>query len=429
MKRHKTELLTVPGPEQVGGSPERENVWLANKKTYSTAQWLIKQLLKMAGNPPVSVVLWDGREINPTQSPLAGRLHIRDRGTLLKLVVHPDLQFGELYSTGRLEVEGDLVELLEAISASLPRFGQRNWWYKLLARLYLLHRNTLSRARNNIYHHYDIGNAFYRLWLDERMVYTCAYFPSQGLSLEEAQLAKMDHVCRKLRLKPGEEVVEAGCGWGALALHMARHYGVKVKAYNISREQLAYAREQARHEGLDGQVDYIEGDYRQISGRYDAFVSVGMLEHVGLKYYRELGEVMDRCLQKKGRGLIHSIGRNQPLPMNAWTEKRIFPGAYPPSLGEMMGLFEPWNFSVLDIENLRLHYAATLRHWLARFEANVERVTDLFDETFARIWRLYLSGSIAAFTGGDLQLFQVVFTRHDNNEIPWTREFLYREVL
>jgi cyclopropane-fatty-acyl-phospholipid synthase len=261
------------------------------------------------------------------------------------------------------------------------------------------------------------------------MVYTCAYFPSQALSLEEAQVAKMDHICRKLCLQPGEEVVEAGCGWGALALHMARHYGVKVKAYNISREQLAYAREQARHEGLDSQVDYIEGDYRQITGKCDAFVSVGMLEHVGLKHYRELGEVMDRCLHKKGRGLIHSIGRNQPFPMNAWIEKRIFPGGYPPSLGEMMKLFEPWNFSVLDVENLRLHYAATLRHWLARFEANVERITDLFDETFVRSWRLYLSGSIAAFTGGDLQLFQVVFTRHDNNQIPWTREFLYREVL
>jgi cyclopropane-fatty-acyl-phospholipid synthase len=426
MKRHETELLTVPDPEQVGSSPERENVWLANKKTYSTAQWLINQLLKMVGNPPVSVVLWDGREISPAQSPPVGRLHVRDRGALLKLIVHPDLQFGELYSTGRLKVEGDLLELLEAISASLPRFSQRNWWYRLLACLYLLHRNTLSRARNNIYHHYDIGNAFYRLWLDERMVYTCAYFSSQALSLEEAQVAKMDHICRKLRLQPGEEVVETGCGWGALALHMARHYGVKVKAYNISREQLAYARERARHEGLDSQVDYIEGDYRQITGKYDAFVSVGMLEHVGLKHYRELGEVMDRCLHKKGRGLIHSIGRNQPLPMNAWIEKRIFPGGYPPSLGEMMRLFEPWNFSVLDVENLRLHYAATLRHWLARFEANVERITDLFDETFVRSWRLYLSGSIAAFTGGDLQLFQVVFTRHDNNQIPWTREFLYR---
>jgi cyclopropane-fatty-acyl-phospholipid synthase len=258
------------------------------------------------------------------------------------------------------------------------------------------------------------------------MVYTCAYFPHRTMSIEEAQLAKMEYICRKLRLKSGEEVVEVGCGWGALALHMAKHRGVRVKAYNISTEQLAYARERARREGLEGQVEFIDGDYRQTSGKYDVFVSVGMLEHVGRRHYRELGEVMDRCLRRNGRGLIHSIGRNRPAPMNAWIQKRIFPGAYPPSLGEVSELFEPWEFSVLDVENLRLHYAETLRHWLVRFEANAERVTEMFDEVFTRTWRLYLSGSIAAFTGGHLQLFQVVFSRPDNNQIAWTRDFLYR---
>jgi cyclopropane-fatty-acyl-phospholipid synthase len=152
-----------------------------------------------------------------------------------------------------------------------------------------------------------------------------------------------------------------------------------------------------------------------------------MLEHVGLKQYRELGDVIDRCLRPSGRGLIHTIGRNRPAPMSAWIEKRIFPGAYPPSLGEMMQLFEPWRFSILDVENLRLHYAETLRHWLSRYDAATDPVQAMFDTSFVRAWRLYLAGSIAAFTMGELQLFQVVFTRHQNNALPRSREFLYRE--
>jgi cyclopropane-fatty-acyl-phospholipid synthase len=229
-----------------------------------------------------------------------------------------------------------------------------------------------------------------------------------------------------LRLNPGDRVVEAGCGWGSLALHMARHYGAKVRAYNLSREQIAYARVQAVRQGLAEQVEFIEDDYRTATGPCDAFVSVGMLEHVGPANYEALGGVIDRCLTPQGRGLIHSIGRNAPQPLDSWTAKRIFPGAHPPALSEMARIFEPYRFSILDVENLRLHYARTLEHWLERFERAQAEVARMFDQTFVRTWRLYLSGSIAAFTVGGLQLFQVVFARDTNNDIPWTREFLYR---
>jgi len=222
-------------------------------------------------------------------------------------------------------------------------------------------------------------------------------------------------------------VVEAGCGWGSLARHMARHYGVRVKAFNISEEQVGYARERAAAEGLDGRVEYLLDDYRNISGRFDAFVSVGMLEHVGTEYYRELGGTIHRALTDEGRGLIHSIGRNRPGFMNAWAERRIFPGAHPPTLQEMMRILEPWAFSVLDVENLRLHYAATLRHWLDRFEASRTEVEQMYDRFFVRAWRLYLAGSIAAFTTGNLQLFQVLFTRQRNNDLPLTRTHIYGE--
>ena len=286
--------------------------------------------------------------------------------------------------------------------------------------------NTLRRAEDNIHHHYDIGNDFYRLWLDNSaMQYTCAYYPEKDMSLEDAQIAKMHHVCRKLRLKPGETVVEAGCGWGGFALFMARHYGVRVRAYNISREQVDYAEELAREEELAGSIEYVLDDYRNIDGSFDVFVSVGMLEHVGPKHYPALGQVIKRCLKPDGRGLIHSIGRNRARPMNPWIERRIFPGAYPPTLQEMMEIFESSGMSVIDVENLRLHYAKTLDDWKHRYEQNVDRVEDMMDASFVRSWRLYLAGSSAAFTSGQLQLFQVLFTHEYNNNLPRSRRHLY----
>jgi len=255
------------------------------------------------------------------------------------------------------------------------------------------------------------------------MVYTCAYFPEPEAGLERAQQAKMELVCRKLRLEPGETVVEAGCGWGALALHMARRYGVSVKAYNLSHEQIRYARERTAEQGLDRRVEFIEDDYRNIRGRFDAFVSVGMLEHVGLENYAALGATIDRSLVAgRGRGLLHFIGRNRQLPLNPWIVKRIFPGAYPPTLAETVdGVLAPRDFSVLDVENLRLHYAKTLEHWASRFEAAFDRVAAVQGEVMARAWRLYLAGSLAAFRTGSLQLFQVVFARGRDNGIPWRR--------
>ena len=287
--------------------------------------------------------------------------------------------------------------------------------------------HSIAASRKSIHRHYDIGNAFYCLWLDERMQYSCAYFAEPGLTLEAAQLAKLDHIGRKLQLKPGETILEAGCGWGGLALHMAERFGVSVRAFNLSREQVAYARQRAGAIGLSRRVEFVEDDYRNASGKYDAFVSVGMLEHVGLENYPELGRVIDRSLTPLGRGLIHSIGRNAPQPFDPWPDARIFPGAYPPSLREMLGVLEPSRFSVLDVENLRLHYAHTLEHWLERFERAADKVVEMFDDSFVRMWRLYLAASIASFRIGGLQLFQVVFARESNNRVPWTRDHLYRD--
>ena len=386
---------------------------------------LLARLLEYLGNPPLEFVLWNGERIAPAGAAIVARVRVSSRATLLGILADPHMRFPDAYSEGRLEIEGDLVQLLETVYRAGRNTPQQSSLRRLVERLRRPRVNTLSGSRENIHHHYDIGNEFYSLWLGQTMAYTCAYYPTPTATLDEAQTAKMHHVCRKLRLRPGETVVEAGCGWGTFAMHMARHYGVKVRAFNISREQVAYARERAAREGLSSQVEYVQDDYRNISGRYDAFVSVGMLEHVGLANYQALGEVVARSIGTGGRGLIHSIGRNCPAQLSPWIERRIFPGAYPPSLAEMMHIFEPYDFSVLDVENLRLHYAQTLRDWLALFEAASGRVREMFDEKFVRMWRMYLAGSVAGFTTGALQLFQVVFAPRDNNQVPMTREHLY----
>ena len=426
MKKSKAETLNIPAVANGHGGLEADFA-AGNQSVSELERWLARKILEFTGDSPLCLRLWNGEEIKTSNAPQVTRVIIRDRGALYKLAGYPDLHFGDLYSVGRIEIEGDLVKFLEAIYRGVARSFQNGLLKKLQGLRNRPRANTLNGSHDNIHHHYDIGNDFYELWLDsEAMQYTCAYFPDPAMTLEAAQRAKMDHVCRKLRLKPGDHVVEAGCGWGGLARHMARHYGANVRAYNISHQQVLYAREKTRAAGLDGRVEYVEDDYRNIAGEYDVFVSVGMLEHVGRDHYRDLGRVIDTCLTGTGRGLIHSIGRNKAEPMNAWIERRIFPGGYPPTLREMMEIFEPNDLAVLDVENLRLHYARTLEHWLGRFERNAERVEEMFDVNFTRAWRLYLGGSIAGFTAGTLQLFQVAFARDANNDLPWSREHLYQ---
>lgn len=384
-------------------------------------RWLLRTLLKGVGSPAIGAALWDGKEAFNGSAPY--RMTIRNRGALLRLIANPLLYFGDDYSAGNIEIEGELVPFLESVYRAMARPRGVRHRSRSAPDWQLQKINSPLESRKNIHHHYDIGNDFYRLWLDREMVYTCAYFPQPGVSLEAAQIAKMELVCRKLGLKGGERVIEAGCGWGALARYMAKQYGARVKAYNISREQVAYARQRAKEEGIEG-VEYIEDDYRNITGECDVFVSVGMLEHVGPNNYRKLGEVIDRTLTPNGLGLIHSIGQNIAEPLSDWLQKRIFPGSYPPTVREMMEIFEPYAFNVIDLENLRLHYARTLEHWLERFERNSAQVAQMFDESFVRAWRLYLCGSIANFTTGSLELFQVLFSRRGNNQLPWTRAHL-----
>jgi cyclopropane-fatty-acyl-phospholipid synthase len=400
----------------VFAQPARSEVrTLARASSTAFDRTILARIQGLVRSAPIRFRLWDGFEIAPAAGPSVATITFRSRAALVRWVWDPELYFGEDYMWGSVGIEGDLVALLEAIyrafgSTSRPSLRRRH------------PANDTKAARHNVHRHYDLGNAFYKLWLDEALVYTCAYFPSADATLEEAQVAKMDRVCRKLCLRPGERVVEAGCGWGSLALFMAKRYGATVRAFNVSSEQIAYARDRAAEEGLTGRVEFVADDYRNVRGEYDAFVSIGMLEHVGSPDFATFGRVIDGALKPHGRGLLHFIGRDRPSPLNPWILKRIFPGAYPPTLGEVLeAIFEPHRFSVLDVENLRPHYSRTLEHWRRRFTASVDQVAAMFDQPFVRAWQLYLAGSQAAFTTGTMQLFQVVFARGDSNAAAWTR--------
>jgi len=387
---------------------------------------LIRWIMKYVGNPRISIRLWNGDEFPMTDERSVACMEFRERRAVFEVLRSPSVGFGECYSAGLIEIHGDFLAFANEITAAYTRKRDRGYYGpKLRSLLYAMSRNTLDRSRHNVHHHYDLGNDFYKLWLDERLVYTCAYYDAPAATLAEAQVAKLEHVCRKLNLQPGQKVIEAGCGWGALALHMAEHHGVNVIAYNNSREQVAFARERASAMGLDKQVTFVEDDYRNIDDRCDAFVSVGMLEHVGLANFRTLGAVIKRSLKPQGFGLIHSIGRSHPRRTDPWIVKHVFPGGHIPSLSEMTAVFEPHRFSIIDVENLRLHYARTCATWLQNFEAETDKIAEMYGDEFVRMWRLYLAGSSAGFQSGELQLYQVLFAPRGNNKVPWTREYQY----
>jgi len=387
-------------------------------------RWLAARLQRAIAPAAVRLELWDGSSPYSRDMSPIGSVLVHDRAALIGLIVDPDLWFGDAYTAGRLDISGDLGTVVEALTRAT--LGTPTWRERV--RGALERPNSFTHARRNVHHHYDLGNEFYQQWLDQDLVYTCAYFEDPQMGLEAAQHAKFDLVCRKLRLQPGESVVEAGCGWGTLALHMARKYGVHVKAFNVSREQLAYARDRARREGMTERVQFIDDDYRNVRGEFDAFVSVGMLEHVGLHHYQSLSDVLRRAVRRGGRGLLHFIGRDAPRPLNAWTRRRIFPGAYAPTLAEVATrVLAPSGMSIVDVENLRLHYARTLAHWRARFKHAEEQIRARYGANFERAWELYLAGSQAAFSTGWMQLFQVVFVPLETAPPYWTRAEMYAE--
>ena len=352
---------------------------------------------------------------------------IKNSLTLAKIVANPSLGAGEAYMDGRLVMEAgsihDLVDLASRNARGRPGGPtpgpMKRWWVKEADE-----RNERKRSRRNVAHHYDLSTDLYRCFLDEDLQYSCAYFERPDASLEEAQDAKKRHIAAKLALGPGQRVLDIGCGWGGMALSIADWSGARVDGVTLSTEQIETAQKRAQSSGRSGQVRFSMTDYRDVAGPYERIVSVGMFEHVGRPNYDAFFGKIAELLTDDGVALIHSIGRAEgPSTTDQFTAKYIFPGGYIPALSEVLPAVERAGLLITDLEILRLHYAFTLRCWLDRFLEQREKVVEMYDERFCRMWEYYLCGAEMGFRYGGHMNFQLQLTKR-KDALPLTRSYI-----
>ncbi len=366
----------------------------------------------------------------PGSGPQAS-LSIGDRRTIRRLVLNPLLGFGEAYMDGALiPLDCGIFEVLEVAAVNLMANSQGHPVAHIRTLINTVLRridqyNPARRAQRNVAHHYDLNGRLYSLFLDRDRQYSCAYFPRGDETLEQAQAAKKRHIAAKLCLdRPDLHVLDIGCGWGGLALTLAREHGARVTGITLSAEQLAEARSRAAAEGLTDRVSFEMLDYRALTQRFDRIVSVGMFEHVGVVHYRAFFDMVARCLEPDGVALLHAIGRSDgPTSTNPWIAKYIFPGGYCPALSEVFPPIETSGLVTTDVEILRLHYAETLRHWRRRFAANRDTIGTLYDERFCRMFEFYLAGSEIAFRREGHMVFQIQLA-HRQTAAPLTRDYI-----
>jgi len=356
-------------------------------------------------------------------------IQLHNRALPFKLLARPSLALGEAYMDGALTVEeGTIRDLLAIVTSGLDGLDELpiERLRAPLARITTrLTRNRRRRAAKNVAHHYDLSNEFYALFLDEDWQYSCAYFCEGCSSLEDAQAAKRSHIGQKLMLGEDMRVLDIGCGWGGLAIELARQGNGEVIGISLSEEQLKLARQRADKAGMAEQVRFDFCDYRDVQGEFDRIVSVGMFEHVGPASYESFFRAIQKHLAPDGVAVVHSIGRMAPPGgKDPWIDKYIFPGGYIPSLSETLSVVERMGLWVSDIEILRLHYAETLAHWYERFQARREKALELFDERFCRMWEYYLAACEMMFRNGNLMVFQLQLA-HKRDAVPLTREYLY----
>jgi cyclopropane-fatty-acyl-phospholipid synthase len=344
--------------------------------------------------------------------------------------LHPTLAVPEAYMDGEIDVvEGDVLSFLRVAYTNMGMEGINPSLTRTVEALRVAIRglqqvNTTSRSKRNVQRHYDLSGEMYKLFLDADLQYSCAYFERPDMTIEEAQLAKKRHIAAKLKMKPGETVLDIGCGWGGMALYLARNFDADVLGVTLSTEQHAVATDRARAEGLDSHVHFEIKDYRSLTERFDRIVSVGKFEHVGVNYYKAFFEKCATLLKPDGVMLLHTIGRSgPPSATNPFIRKYIFPGGYIPAMSEVLPHIERAGLVVSDVEILRLHYAETLKNWRERFMANRDRAKAIYDERFCRMWEFYLAGSEAAFRWQDMVNFQFQITRR-NDALPMTRDYM-----
>ena len=356
-------------------------------------------------------------------------VRVADAATDRALAFNPWLAVGEAYMDGKLTIEqGSLYDLID-ISMANTGIIQHVRWQRLITAFHTLARwwhqhNPIGLARQHVAHHYDLSRRLFELFLDESMQYSCAYFVKPSIGLAEAQTAKLRHIAAKLLLEPGQRVLDIGCGWGGLAIYLAKTVGVEVVGVTLSKEQHEVAQQRAREAGVEDLVTFKLQDYRLETEHYDRIVSVGMFEHVGVKHYREFFSSVERLLKPKGVALLHAIGRRDgPGFTNPWLRKYIFPGGYSPALSEVVPFVERTGMWITDIEILRLHYAETLRCWRENFNRHRAEIARIYDERFCRMWEFYLMGSELSFRHDYNMVWQMQLSR-SINAVPLTRDYM-----
>ena len=365
----------------------------------------------------------------PTKNPPI-KIKLLDKSLHYKLLLLPDLYFGEAYMNGSLVIEnGSLTEFLEIAMRNIGR-NELNNYSKIIKKIagtyrYFTKFNLISRSKENVAHHYDISEKLYDLFLDKNRQYSCAYFKDKNDTLEDAQLNKMNHIIKKLNLKPNQKVLDIGSGWGTLAMEIAKQSKCEVLGITLSENQLEYSKKKAKELNLENQVSFKLIDYRELNEKFDRIVSVGMFEHVGRKFYNKYFKSVAKMLTEDGVALIHTIGSNMtPRDPHPWISKYIFPGGYTPSLSEVAGPIEKSGLIISDLEVLRMHYSHTLRNWKERFMGKKDEVLNMFDEKFFRMWEFYLVGCELAFKWGDQVVFQFQLSKKILST-PNTRDYIY----
>jgi cyclopropane-fatty-acyl-phospholipid synthase len=386
---------------------------------------IIKQLADAmsAAEPDAqfAVRFWDGTGFSIGSDP-EFTLHFKTKRALSRVLSDAFMGFGESYMLGEIEVEGDIKRLFYLGFAI--DFAERPMSLMLRIKLFfhfLRARNTISKSRDNISFAYDIGNEFYEILLGKGMIYTCAYFTSPDESLDQAQRNKLELVCRKLSLRPGEHIADLGCGWGGFLIHAAENYGVTGVGYTISAEQRDYALARIAERGLSDKIEIRLKDAREAEGLYDKVASIGMVEHMGNAQISPVFERISKILKPKGLAFVHTIGNDIERPIDPWIDKYIFPGTQASPLTTMIEAAGQNGLSMIDLENLRLHYPPTVRYWLENFDANIDRIRELYDDKFVRSFRLYLEIASSSFSWGDNKLFHLLMTKGLNNSVSMTR--------
>ena len=345
------------------------------------------------------------------------------------IFINPELAVGEAYMDGTLTHEGgsigDLLRVFHTNSRNLRSAPMRKALASGVKKIRRAQQyNPVIKSRENVAHHYDLSNDFYRLFLDEDLNYSCAYFEKPGQTLEDAQRAKQRHIASKLLIEPGMRVLDIGCGWGGMAMYLAENLGADVVGVTLSKEQHALAIERAKQRGLKDKVEFRLQDYRHVEEHFDRIVSIGMFEHVGVPHYAEFFNKIHDLLPEDGIALLHSIGRKGPPGVTGpWIRKYIFPGGYSPSLSETLAVIETCNLWATDIEILRMHYANTLNEWNNRFQANRSVAREMFDERFCRMWEFYLNTSEFAFRNGGHMVFQIQLAKSVGT-VPFKRDYM-----